>query len=482
MDFGIIFKVLGLLLLIESAFLVPFLGVSIYYGEHDIMAFAISIVITGIIGFIAFALFKPKKMERITYKEGFMIVGLGWIVVSAFGALPFMFSGACDSFIDAYFETVSGFTTTGASIFREVESLPHGILLWRSFTHWLGGMGILVFTLALLPAMGISTIQIFKAESPGPSPDKLSPKLKQTAKLLYGVYIIITIAMIITLLIAGMPLFDTIANAFATVGTGGFATRNLSIGAYQNPAYDWIIAIFMLICAVNFSLHYEILHGKFKALIKDSEFRFYAGIVLASIILITININPIFNHDLLESIRQSTFQVASVVSTTGFATVDYNTWPDFSKMILFLLMFFGGCAGSTGGGIKHIRILVILKMIRREFYKLIHPNAIITIRIGGKAVSEELIQNIVGLVMLYLIIFIVVSLLLLTQGLDMVSSVSAAAATLGNIGPGFGIVGPAGNYADLTTFSKILLIACMLIGRLEIYTLTVLLVPAFWKH
>jgi len=482
MDFGITFKVISLLLLIESALMIPFWGVSIYYGEHDIAAFAISIAITGAVGLLTYAFFKRKRMETVSYKEGFMIVSLGWILTSAFGALPFMFSGACDSFIDAYFETVSGFTTTGASIFREVENLPHGILLWRSFTHWIGGMGILVFTLALLPAMGTSTIQIYKAESPGPSPDKLSPKLGQTAKLLYGVYIIVTIAMIIALLIAGMPLFDTLANTFATVGTGGFAIKNLSIGAYQNPAYDWIIAAFMLICAVNFSLYYEVLHGNFKALIKDSEFRFYVGVVLTSIILITININPIFSYDLSESIRQSTFQVASVISTTGFATVDFNTWPDFSKMILFLLMFFGGCAGSTGGGIKHIRILVILKMIRREFYKLIHPNAIITIRIGGKAVSEELIQNIVGLVMLYLIIFIVVSLLLLTQGLDMVSSVSAAAATLGNIGPGFGIVGPAGNYADLTTFSKILLIACMLIGRLEIYTLTVLLVPAFWKH
>ena len=482
MDFGITFKVISLLLLIESALMIPFWGVSIYYGEHDIAAFAISIAITGAVGLLTYAFFKRKRMETVSYKEGFMIVSLGWILTSAFGALPFMFSGACDSFIDAYFETVSGFTTTGASIFREVENLPHGILLWRSFTHWIGGMGILVFTLALLPAMGTSTIQIYKAESPGPSPDKLSPKLGQTAKLLYGVYIIVTIAMIIALLIAGMPLFDTLANTFATVGTGGFAIKNLSIGAYQNPAYDWIIAAFMLICAVNFSLYHEVLHGNFKALIKDSEFRFYAGVTLTSIVLITININPIFNYDLSESIRQSTFQVASVISTTGFATVDFNTWPDFSRMILLLLMFFGGCAGSTGGGIKHIRILVSLKMIKREFYKLIHPNAIITIRIGGKAVSEELIQNIVGLVMLYLIIFIVVSLLLLTQGLDMVSSVSAAAATLGNIGPGFGIVGPAGNYADLTTFSKILLIACMLIGRLEIYTLTVLLVPAFWKH
>ncbi|NLX71332.1 MAG: TrkH family potassium uptake protein [Clostridiales bacterium] len=482
MDFGIILKVLGLLLLIESAFMIPSLGISMYYGEHDITAFVLSIVITAAVGLPAFFFFKPKKMESISYKEGFMIVGLGWILASAFGALPFMISGVCDSFIDAYFETVSGFTTTGASIFREVESLPHGILFWRSFTHWLGGMGILVFTLALLPTMGASTIQIYKAESPGPSPDKLAPKLGQTAKLLYGVYVIITVVMVVALFIAGMPIFDAVTHTFGTVGTGGFSVRNLSIGAYQNALYDWIIAFFMFICAINFSLHYEILHGNFKALIKDSEFRFYIGIVLTSIILVTINIYPLFDYNLRESIRQSAFQVASVISTTGYATVDYNTWPDFSRMILLLLMFFGGCAGSTGGGIKHIRILVILKMIRRELYKLIHPHAVISIRVGGKPVSEDLLQNIVGFVLLYLIIFTTASLSLLTQGLDIMSSVSAVVSALSNIGPGFGLVGPASNYADLTGISKIILIACMLIGRLEIYTLIVLFVPTFWKR
>ncbi|NLO82698.1 MAG: TrkH family potassium uptake protein [Clostridiales bacterium] len=482
MDFGIILKVLGLLLLIESAFMVPSLGISIYYGEYDTAAFIFSIAITAIAGLPGFIFFKSNKRESISHKEGFMIVGLGWIAASAFGALPFRFSGVCNSFVDAYFESTSGFTTTGASIFKEVENLPHGILLWRSFTHWLGGMGILVFTLALLPAMGASTIQIYRAESTGPSPDKLAPKIGQTAKLLYGVYVLVTVIMIATLLIAGMPLFDAITHTFGTVGTGGFSVRNSSIGSYQNPAYDWIIAFFMLFCAINFSLHYEALHGNFKALIKDSEFRFYAGIVLCSITLIAINIYPLFDYNVMESIRQSTFQVASVISTTGYATVDYNTWPDFSKMILFLLMLFGGCAGSTGGGIKHIRILVLFKIIRREFYKLIHPHAVITIRVGGKPVSEDLLQNIVSFVLLYLIILILVSLLLLTQGLDMMSSISATVAALSNIGPGFGLVGPASNYADLSGISKIILTACMLIGRLEIYTLTILFVPTFWRQ
>lgn len=482
MDFGIIFKVLGLLLLVESAFMLPSLGVSMYYGEHDTMAFVISIAVTAIAGALASLLFKSKKNGSVRYKEGFLIVGLGWILASAFGALPFMLSGTFDSFIDAYFETASGFTTTGASVLKAVEGVPHGILFWRSFTHWLGGMGILVFTLALLPAMGISTLQIFRAESPGPSPDKLSPKLGHTAKLLYGIYILVTIAQTIALLLAGMPVFDTITHTLGTVGTGGFSTRNLSVGAYQNPAYDWIISFFMLVCSVNFSLYYDVLHGNFKTLLKDREFRFYVAIVVGSIILITINVNPFFNFNIGESIRHSTFQVASVISTTGYATLDYDVWPAFSKMILFLLMFFGGCAGSTAGGIKHIRFLIVFKIIKREFYRLIHPNAVISVRIGDKPIAEDTLQNVVGFILLYIIIFTIVSVILLTQGMDIISSTSAVAATLSNIGPGFGAVGPAMNYADLTNLTKILLTACMILGRLEIYTLLVIFIPTFWKH
>lgn len=480
MDFGIIFKVLGLLLLIESAFMLPPLGLSIYYSEYDTMAFLISIGITAVMGFMGFVLFKPKK-GTVGYRESFLIVGLGWILASAFGALPFILSGTFDSFIDAYFETVSGFTTTGASVLKEVEGLPHGILFWRSFTHWLGGMGILVFTLAILPAMGVSTLQIFRAESPGPSPSKLSPKLGHTAKLLYGIYILITVAEVIALKVAGMPLFDAVNHTLATVGTGGFSTQNASVGAFKTPAFDWIIAFFMFASAANFSLYYDAIHGNFETLLKDREFWFYVFVVLISIILITVNINPFYNYNLTESIRHSTFQVTSVVTTTGFATVDYEAWPVLSKMILFLLMFIGGCSGSTGGAMKHIRILLVFKIIKREFYKLIHPNAVITVRVGEKPIPENILKNVVGFVLLYIIIFVLISTILLTQGMDIISSTSAVAATLGNIGPGFAAVGPTMNYSNLTNITKVLLICCMILGRLEIYTVLVLLFPAFWR-
>lgn len=479
MDFGIILKVLGVLLIIESAFMLPSVGLSLFYGENDTYAFIITICITVVVGLIG-SRFKPQK-GIVRYREGFMIVGLGWILASAFGALPFMFAGVFDSFIDAFFETVSGFTTTGATVIRDVEVLPHGILFWRSFTHWLGGMGILVFTLALLPAMGLSTIQIFKAESPGPTPDKLAPKLKQTAKFLYGIYILFTLIQIIFLKLAGMSWFDATNHSFATLGTGGFSTRNASIGAFQNPTIDWITIFFMFAAGINFSLYYDVIHGNFKTLLRDREFQFYSFVIFLAVVFITVNVNELFDHNLIESIRQSAFQVTSLITTTGYATVDYEVWPDFSKMILFLLMFIGGCSGSTGGAIKNIRILLVFKIIKRELYKLIHPKAVIAVKVGNKAVPEEVLQNVVGFVLLYILIFVGVSIVLLTQGMDLLSSTSAVAATLGNIGPGFGLVGPAMNYAHLTGFTKLLLTACMILGRLEIYTILILVIPAFWR-
>jgi len=479
MDFGIISKVIGILLLIESAFMLPSVGISLYYGEADTVPFLVSIAITAFFGFIG-CLFKPKN-AAVRYREGFMIVGLGWILASVFGALPFLFAGTFPSFIDALFESVSGFTTTGGTVLSDVESLPHGILFWRSLTHWLGGMGILVITLSVLPAMGLSTIQIYRAESPGPSPDKLAPKIGQTAKLLYIVYLIITVIQVIALKIAGMPLFDSITHTFGTVGTGGFSIKNASIGAYENPVYEWIIIIFMFLAAINFSLYYDALRGNFRSLLKDSEFRFYSFVVITSIILIAVDVYGFFHNNLGEAIRHSAFQVSSLISTTGYASVNYDLWPEFSKMILFVLMFFGGCAGSTAGGIKQIRILLIFKVIKRELYKLIHPRAVISIRLGDKTVSEGIIQSIMGFFMLYILIFAGVSLLLMAQGMDIVSSTSAVVAALSNVGPGFNIVGPAMNYGGLSNLAKILLTACMLLGRLEIYTLLVLLMPSFWK-
>ncbi|MFY9497402.1 MAG: TrkH family potassium uptake protein [Halanaerobiales bacterium] len=478
MDSGLVLKTIGHLLIVEAVFMIAPLGVSIYYGESDFKAFFIAILITAFVGTILS--FSRARKEAVRYKEGFMIVGLGWLLISIFGAIPFLLAGTFDNFIDAFFETVSGFTTTGASVLKDIESQPHGILFWRSLTHWLGGMGVLVFTLSLLPAVGMSSLNILKAESTGPTPGKLAPKIAETARILYIIYILLTGLEIIFLKIGGMPLFDAVTHTFATVGTGGFSTKNKSIAAYNMPSIEWVIMIFTFLAGVNFSLYYDVLMGKFKSLFKDREFQFYCTVIGIAIILITINITDSWGNILL-SFRQAAFQVVTIITSTGFATLDYSIWPAFSKMILFILMFFGGCAGSTSGGIKILRVMIVFKYIKREFYKLIHPNSVISIRIGGQTIPENVVQNVIAFVLLYFLIFAGLSLILLTQDMDLISSTSAVVASLSNIGPGFGSVGPAMNYAGLTTFTKILLSFTMILGRLEIYTVLILITPIFWK-
>lgn len=478
MDSGLVLKTIGHLLIVEAVFMIAPLGVSIYYGESDFKAFFIAILITAFVGTILS--FSRARKEAVRYKEGFMIVGLGWLLISIFGAIPFLLAGTFDNFIDAFFETVSGFTTTGASVLKDIESQPHGILFWRSLTHWLGGMGVLVFTLSLLPAVGMSSLNILKAESTGPTPGKLVPKIAETARILYIIYILLTGLEIIFLKIGGMPLFDAVTHTFATVGTGGFSTKNKSIAAYNMPSIEWVIMIFTFLAGVNFSLYYDVLMGKFKSLFKDREFQFYCTVIGIAIILITINITDSWGNILL-SFRQAAFQVVTIITSTGFATLDYSIWPAFSKMILFILMFFGGCAGSTSGGIKILRVMIVFKYIKREFYKLIHPNSVISIRIGGQTIPENVVQNVIVFVLLYFLIFAGLSLILLTQDMDLISSTSAVVASLSNIGPGFGSVGPAMNYAGLTTFTKILLSFTMILGRLEIYTVLILITPIFWK-
>lgn len=341
-------------------------------------------------------------------------------------------------------------------------------------------MGVLVFTLSLLPAVGMSSLNILKAESTGPTPGKLVPKIAETARILYIIYILLTGLEIIFLKIGGMPLFDAVTHTFATVGTGGFSTKNKSIAAYNMPSIEWVIMIFTFLAGVNFSLYYDVLMGKFKSLFKDREFQFYCTVIGIAIILITINITDSWGNILL-SFRQAAFQVVTIITSTGFATLDYSIWPAFSKMILFILMFFGGCAGSTSGGIKILRVMLVFKYIKREFYKLIHPNSVISIRIGGQTIPENVVQNVIAFVLLYFLIFAGLSLILLTQDMDLISSTSAVVASLSNIGPGFGSVGPAMNYAGLTTFTKILLSFTMILGRLEIYTVLILITPIFWK-
>lgn len=479
MKHSIVLNTLGNLLVFLGISMVFPLFYAIYYHEKAINAFIISMVITMITGFILKKVFSP--LEPIRIKEGFAIASLGWIICAAFGALPFMFAGTFSNFIDAYFESMSGFTTTGATVMSAIEGNPYSILFWRDFIQWLGGMGIIVLVVAILPTLGVGGMQLFKSEVPGPEPDRLKPKIKDTAKLLWRVYIIISALEVAFLYLSGLPLFDAFTNMFGTMATGGFNPKNLSIAAYNSPLIEMIIAFFMLIAGANFALHYKVLHGDIKSLIRDKEFIFYFGIILFSIFSISTELRLLVYQSVFSALRYATFQVVSIITTTGFVTADYDTWPAFSKTILLVLMFIGGCAGSTGGAIKNIRILLLLKQAAREFRKLIHPQAITPIRLGNKTISEEVMRNITSFFFLYLFIFTISSFIMAALGLDMISAAASVAATLGNVGPGLGIVGPSKTYTFIPPLGKIVLTLCMLLGRLEIYTVLILVVPEFWK-
>lgn len=480
MNFLMVLKSLGILLICEALVMFPSLIVAILYDGIDVLPFIYTIIVLVIIGFMGM-LVKPKN-KNIYARDGFAIVALGWILISFFGSLPFVFSGAIPSFIDAFFETSSGFTTTGASILTNVEVLPKGIMFWRSFTHWVGGMGVLVLTLAILPSVGAGTLQIMKAESPGPNPGKLVPRVKQTAKLLYNIYILITAVETILLCLGGMSLYDALIHTFGTVGTGGFSNKNLSVGTYNSVYIETVITFFMIMCGANFSLYYQALKGGIKSIFKDEEFRLYLGIIISSIILITLNINGTVYKSLWESLRHSSFQVASIITTTGYASTNFDLWPVFSKIVLLLLMFVGGCAGSTAGAIKNVRILLSLKIMKRELLKIIHPRAVYTVKFGGKVVEDDTLTEVLVYFFMYILIFVGAVLVVSVEGKDFVTTVSSVAATLGNIGPGLSMVGPMGNFSQMSDISKVVLSFCMIVGRIEIYPILLLFIPSFWKR
>ena len=458
--------------------LIPFF-VALFYGEGDANAFLYTVLLMIPIALILIKI-KGKKNE-IYAKEGFLTVGLAWIVISFFGALPFVFSGAIPSLVDAFFETSSGFTTTGASILTEIQSLPKGILFWRSFTHWVGGMGFLIFILALMPTFSGNTIHLLKAESPGPTPGKIVPKIKQTAKILYAIYFVLTLIETIFLKSAGLSWYDSIIHALGTAGTGGFSNMNASVAAFNNPAVEWIITIFMLLFGVNFVLYFQLIRGNVKAFFKSEELKWYLIAVFASIIIIAVNIIP-FNHgDVTKSIRDSAFQVSSIVTTTGYATVNFNLWPTLSKVILIMLMFMGAMAGSTGGGIKTIRIVIIFKAIRREIDKILHPRRVKSVKIDGNVVEEETISGVFLFIFAYIIISLIAIFIVSFDNFDITTTVTSVIATLSNIGPGLEIVGPAGNFSVFSDLSKLVLSFCMLAGRLEIYPMLILFSPSLWK-
>ena len=477
MNFRLVFKVTGKALMVEAvSMLIPLL-VSLIYQE-DPTPFLYTIPLVMIIGFL---LSLMPSNDHFFPREGFFSVALIWLLMGAFGALPFFFSGYFNSYIDCFFEAVSGFTTTGASILTAVEPLPRGILFWRSFIHWLGGMGVLILTIALLPSLGARTLHLMKAESPGPVVSKLVPKSSQSSKILYGIYCALTAIEVIILRIAGMPWYDSIVHSFATAGTGGFSTRNLSIAAYGSPAIEIIITIFMLLFSVNFSLYFLLLCGKVKQVLKSDELRFFLIIVFASIVLISINIWDLYPTG-GESIRHAAFQVGSIISTTGFASTDFNLWPEFSRILLVLLMFIGACAGSTGGAIKCSRVLLLGRCIKREIRQVIHPRAVNVVKLDGRVVDESGLRSVHIFFSAYILITLGATLLVSLDNYSFGTTFTAVVSCIGNIGPGLEMVGPMGNYALFSGFSKLVLSLCMIIGRLEVLPILVLFSGNAWKR
>lgn len=477
MNYRIITYIVGWVFNLQAIFMVLPILTAVIYGEKDIFAFLAAIIICLVIGL---PLTRKKPSNKVFYiKDGCVAVALSWVVLSITGAIPFVLSGSIPHPIDAIFETVSGFTTTGASILAEVESLPKSILFWRSFTHWIGGMGVLVFLLSLLPLAGGYHMNLMRAESPGPSVSKLVPKVQSTAKILYGIYLGMTVLQIFFLLLGGVPLFDTLCITFGSAGTGGFGIKNDSLGSYSTYC-QVVTTIFIILFGVNFSAYYLILTKKFKAAFHIEEIRYYFGIILASIILIAINTRHMFSG-FAQAFQQSAFQVGSIITTTGYSTTDFNQWPALSKTILVLLMFIGACAGSTGGGIKVSRIILLLKAARKEFQLYLHPNAVKKIKMDQKTVPHETLRSTNIFLSVYLIIFCGSVLLISLDNFDLITNFTAVAATLNNIGPGLEIVGPMGNFSSFSYLSKSVLIFDMLAGRLEIFPLLLLFFKNTWK-
>lgn len=481
MNLKIIFKVLGLLLLVEGIAMLLALAVAIIYGGNDILAFGISSGINLATGGIITLLSKNAKKD-IGKREGFIIVSMVWVVFSLFGSFPYMISGSIPNFTDAFFETISGFTTTGSSILNDIEALPHGILFWRSISQWLGGMGIIVLSLAILPVFGIGGMQLFIAEVPGPTPDKISPRIKQTAKALWGIYMLFTVVETILLWIGGMSLYDAVCHSFTTMATGGFSTKQASIAHWSSPFIQYVIIFFMFIAGTNFTLSYLAIKGKFANAFKDEEFKYYGIITLSFTALITLGLVLSSQLNFEQAFRDALFQVVSIVTTTGFATADYLLWSPVLTILIFALFFFGGSAGSTGGGIKIMRIVVLAKNGYYELKRLIHPHAIIPVKFNKHSVDTKIVTNVLAFFMLYMAVFSVSTIIFTLIEPDMESSMGAVATSLGNIGPGLGSVGPAENFYHIKPIGKWFLSFLMLLGRLELFTVLVLFSPSFWKE
>ncbi len=456
---------------------IPF---SLYYGDNDVTVLLGCGLGTSLVGTIIFLLTRDHEKD-LRKREGYIVVSIGWLVMSLFGAIPFVVHGSIPSYTDAFFETMSGFTTTGASILNDIESMPHGLLFWRSMTQWLGGMGMIVLSIAILPILGIGGMQLFVAEVPGPTKDKIHPRVRETAKRLWGIYLLFTIVETGLLLLGGMNLFDAINHSFTTMATGGFSTKQNSIAAFESAYIDYVITIFMFLAGMNFSVHYYLLHAKFNVLKKNEEFKTYTLFIIITSVIIAISLITSSYNDFEKSFRDSLFQVVSIVTTTGYVTADYESWGNFYQLLFFLLLFVGGCAGSTGGGIKVVRHLLLIKNSLLELRRLIHPRAVIPVRFNGSSVGQDIVSNILAFFLFYLGIFIFGTLVMSLIGLDFPSALGSVATSLGNVGPAIGSVGPVYNFSHIPDFGKWFLSFLMLLGRLELFTILIIFSSAFWK-
>ena len=478
MNYAIVFRLLGYILLCEGALLLLPAITSLIYGEWMVLGVFLAVaVFCAMVGFLLKGI---KPSSKVFYmREGFACTALSWVVISIVGAVPFVLTGCIPNPVDALFETVSGFTTTGASILPAVEDLPKGILLWRSFTHWIGGMGVLVFLLSLLPLTGGSHVNLMKAESPGPQVDKLVPKVQSTAKILYGIYMFLTILEFVFLLAGGMSVFESILTAFGTAGTGGFGFRNDSFASFS-PYIQWVVTIFMILFGVNFNAYFLLLMRRFRRAAASEEVRGYFIMIFVAIAIITANIHSMYNG-IGEALRHAAFQVGSIVTTTGFSSCDFDLWPTLSKEVLVILMFVGACAGSTGGGIKVSRFLILGKTLGKELKQALHPQVVAPVRMDGKLVNHETIRTTNVYMAAYIFIFAASLFLISLDGFDMVTNFTSVAATLNNIGPGLNQVGPMMNFGSFSNFAKLVLIFDMLAGRLEIFPMLVLFMPDTWR-
>lgn len=472
--------ILGILLLIEGAFMMLIVPVSLYYHDSDTIYIFLSAFLTLLSGFLLWAIFRNRN-KSVGKREGYLLVTLAWVVFSFYGALPYFTSGAMTSFVNAFFEAVSGFTTTGATVSVNVESLSHGLLLWRSLTQWIGGMAVIILALVVLPQLGIGGIQLFAAEVTGPLTERLHPRIKETVKRLLVVYVLITLAQVVLLRLGGMNVYDAVCHSFSTISTGGFSTKQDNIAHYTSPFIHYVFIIFMMVAGLNFTLTYFAFHLRFKQIWRNEEFKAYLSFFIIFVPVLTA-ILIFFQHGAIErSFRLALFEVASIVTTTGFTVVNYLNWIPAAWILLLLLMFLGGCYGSASGGVKVIRVLVLLKQGFLELKRLIHPNAIIPARIEQEAVKPELITSVLAFITVYVLVIVSGILIIAFLGYDLETSMGAVIASVGNIGPAIGKVGPGTNYAFFSEPAKLILSGLMIVGRLELFTVLILFTPAFWK-